>query len=250
MNAEQKQRAQEARQEWIDYEWSGADSNAEFEVVAIANKMAALLQDLIDAPEQAGVPFWHVVVSKQAPFIDRAIRREDVAQEYAAEQRENGLHDVTVIPLYAAPQAPERAAQSAGVPDDETVAAQARYMAVRVGLPSYGNSGFGPWQPAPMPKEGDLLKGVDSVGYAYEIRLLYAAPQAPAVQADLRDAERYRWLRDPDSDVSLVIDKRTTWNEYDEGTRTGGHWNYEYRAGDELDAAIDAARAAQKGGES
>lgn len=53
-------------------------------------------------------------VSKQAPFIDRAIRREDVAQEYAAEQRENGLHDVTVIPLYAAPQAPERAAQKGG----------------------------------------------------------------------------------------------------------------------------------------
>lgn len=51
MNAEQKQRAQEARQEWIDYEWSGADSDAEFEVVAIANKMAALLHELIDAPE-------------------------------------------------------------------------------------------------------------------------------------------------------------------------------------------------------
>lgn len=72
--------------------------------------------------------------------------------------------------------------QATIVPDDEPVAAQARYMAVRVGLPSYGNSGFGPWQPSPMPKEGDLLKGVDSVGYAYEIRLLYAAPQAPAVQ--------------------------------------------------------------------
>ena len=74
------------------------------------------------------------------------------------------------------------AEQAAGVPDDEPVAAQSRYMAVKAGLPSYGNSGFGPWQPAPMPKEGALLKGVDSVGYAYEIRLLYAAPQAPAVQ--------------------------------------------------------------------
>ena len=57
------------------------------------------------------------------------------------------------------------------------------------------------------------------------------------------DAERYRWLRNPTSDVGLVIDKVSGEVPYHEGTRTGGYATYEYRAGDELDAAIDAARA-------
>ena len=133
MNAEQKQAAQNL----ID-DFKGAGN--EWDEAAVASHMAALLQELVDAQKQAGVPY------------------------------------------------------------DEPVAAQARYMAVRVGLPSYGNSGFGPWQPAPMPKEGALLKGVDSVGYAYEIRLLYAAPQAPAVQtaeylrADLAEKQRDKLL--------------------------------------------------------
>jgi hypothetical protein len=47
-----------------------------------------------------------------------------------------------------------------------------------------------------------------------------------------KDAERYRWLRDPQSDVALVIDKRVG----------PAFWDYEYRAGGELDEAIDAAR--------
>lgn len=44
-----------------------------------------------------------------------------------------------------------------------------------------------------------------------------------------RDAARYRWLRNPDQDVALVLDKMT------------GSGVYEYRAGEELDAAIDSA---------
>jgi hypothetical protein len=44
-----------------------------------------------------------------------------------------------------------------------------------------------------------------------------------------KDAERYRWLRNPDQDVALVLDKMVSSGVY------------EYRAGDELDAAIDAA---------
>lgn len=55
------------------------------------------------------------------------------------------------------------------------------------------------------------------------------------------NAERYLWLRNPDRDVSLVLDKVTGYVEYHEGTQTGGYSTYEYRAGDELDTAIDAA---------
>lgn len=74
---------------------------------------------------------------------------------------------------------------------------------------------------------------------------------APAAQADsaLEDAERYRWLRNPTTDVALVLDKRTEWVPPDDVVHgVGGHWSYEYRAGDELDAAIDAAIRAQKEG--
>lgn len=60
-----------------------------------------------------------------------------------------------------------------------------------------------------------------------------------------KDATRYRWLRDPNTDVALVLDKCTGYQEYDEGTQTGGYSTYEYRAGAELDAVIDAARTAQ-----
>ena len=68
-----------------------------------------------------------------------------------------------------------------------------------------------------------------------------------ALQAKLAtleaDAERYRWLRDPTTDVSLVLDKRTSWVPPDENVPgVGGYHTYEYRAGDELDAAIDAAK--------
>lgn len=62
-----------------------------------------------------------------------------------------------------------------------------------------------------------------------------------------KDAERYRWLRSPDTDVSLVMDKRTGWVPPDERVEgVGGYHTYEYRAGEELDAAIDAAMEASK----
>jgi len=63
-----------------------------------------------------------------------------------------------------------------------------------------------------------------------------------------QDAERYRWLRDPCTDVAKVIDKYTHWVQPEEGfPGVGGYWAMEYRAGDELDAAIDAARGAGNG---
>lgn len=75
---------------------------------------------------------------------------------------------------------------------------------------------------------------------------LYRRP-APAA-GDARDAARYRWLRDPQSDVALVLDKRTGYVPEDERIPgIGGYHTYEYRAGEELDAAIDEAIAAQQG---
>lgn len=76
---------------------------------------------------------------------------------------------------------------------------------------------------------------------------LAAAPTAqpsPVAQGDALDAARYRWLRDPASNVALVLDKRTGYVPADERLPgVGGYHTYEYRAGEELDAAIDAARA-------
>jgi hypothetical protein len=84
---------------------------------------------------------------------------------------------------------------------------------------------------------------------------VYVATTAPAqscgdaeqadetVMDDAQDAVRYRWLRDPKNDVAKVIDKVSGEMPYDEGTRTGGYLMYEYRSGEELDSAIDAARA-------
>lgn len=75
-----------------------------------------------------------------------------------------------------------------------------------------------------------------------------STPTPAEPPADLaRDAARYRWLRNPEQEVGLVLDKRVGFREYDEGTRTGGYPLYEYRSGEELDAAIDAAMS-EKGG--
>lgn len=60
------------------------------------------------------------------------------------------------------------------------------------------------------------------------------------------DAERYRWLRDTKNDVALVLDKRTGYVPEDEQIPgVGGYHTYEYRAGVDLDDAIDAARKEQ-----
>lgn len=72
----------------------------------------------------------------------------------------------------------------------------------------------------------------------------YAAPLIARVAELQADAERYRWLRAPDTDVSLVLDKVVGYEPIGPGG-TGGYNLYEYRAGDELDSAIDAAIAAK-----
>jgi hypothetical protein len=73
-----------------------------------------------------------------------------------------------------------------------------------------------------------------------------AAPSSTEARAtaaeDARDADRYRWLRDAKANVAQVLDKKTDWIPPDEVVPgVGGYWVYEYRAGDELDEAIDAA---------
>ena len=61
-----------------------------------------------------------------------------------------------------------------------------------------------------------------------------------------KDAERYRWLRDPSVYVGKVIDKVAGY-EFMTEFGIGGYLIYEYRAGSELDEAIDAAAAQGKG---
>lgn len=61
---------------------------------------AGLIRDAAPAPKPE--PFWHAVVSESAPVIDKAIRREDVADEYAGKCREQWpeVRDIEVVPLY------------------------------------------------------------------------------------------------------------------------------------------------------
>lgn len=82
---------------------------------------------------------------------------------------------------------------------------------------------------------------------AWEVWQAARASAAAPAAGDARDAARYRWLRDPQSDVALVLDKRTGYVPEDERIPgVGGYHTYEYRAGDELDAAIDEAIAASQ----
>jgi hypothetical protein len=60
------------------------------------------------------------------------------------------------------------------------------------------------------------------------------------LRAAEKDQARYLWLRNPDQDVSLVLDKVIGHKPLDE-FGGGGYALYEYRAGEELDEAIDAA---------
>ncbi|WP_208281121.1 zinc finger-like domain-containing protein [Massilia oculi] len=79
--------------------------------------------------------------------------------------------------------------------------------------------------------------------YAHQAVAADRASRQVANKAEVeKDAARYRWLRDPDTDVALVLDKRTGFVPPDESVPgVGGYSTYEYRAGEELDAAIDAA---------
>lgn len=82
----------------------------------------------------------------------------------------------------------------------------------------------------------ELIAEVDRLAAEYQIEIerhrttREQLEQAKRECEELRAyAERYRWVRNPDQDVSLVLDKRVSPGVY------------EYRAGEELDEAIDAA---------
>ena len=79
---------------------------------------------------------------------------------------------------------------------------------------------------------------------------LYTSPpaQRKPLTDEQKDATRYRWLRNPTTEVALVLDKRTNWVPPDEVVPgVGGYWEYEYRAGEDLDEAIDRAIEAAHG---
>lgn len=83
----------------------------------------------------------------------------------------------------------------------------------------------------------------------YCVPLYKHAPVHAPAAGDALDAARYRWLRDPRTDVALVLYKRTGYVPADESIPgIGGYHTYEYRAGEELDTVIDAAIAAQRKG--
>lgn len=73
------------------------------------------------------------------------------------------------------------------------------------------------------------------------------AVQPEPASADVEDAARYRWLRDPRNEVGKIIDKAVGAEAAHEGVQAGGYHIYEYRSSNDLDAAIDAARAAKDG---
>lgn len=96
--------------------------------------------------------------------------------------------------------------------------------------------------PQQVPVKWDTIKAI----YRKAVQAFAISPDTQQAEQDRRDAARYRWLRNPDTNVALVLDKRTGWVPPDDAVPgVGGYHTYEYRAGDELDAAIDAARADQ-----
>jgi hypothetical protein len=72
---------------------------AGFDVVLDESMPPNTMKFVQPAPVQEA--FWHAVVSKQAPVVDKAIRRLDVADEYAAQCRPH-YPGVEVVPLYRA----------------------------------------------------------------------------------------------------------------------------------------------------
>lgn len=61
-------------------------------------------------------PFWYAVVSKEAPIINKAIKSEEVAQEYADKCRET-YSGIEIVPLYASPL-PQAAQPDGYMPKD------------------------------------------------------------------------------------------------------------------------------------
>ena len=172
--------------------------------------------------------------SRAAFFMERFLREEKLlgpneraAVQFAlnmleAQERMTALHKPAVDKAWgqfqSAMAAPQQEAQ-------EPVAWQSRTR------PTWGgdNRPWSPWEPCTKGQAEDCWKTPLLHEWAYEARALYAAPQpSPAAQGDAQDAARYRLVR------------------------RGQHWSLIDGIGnalraEELDAAVDAARAAQEG---
>lgn len=70
-------------------------------LIGIAGSVIGMLLTRWETEE----PMWHAVISEDAPGINKAIRRADVADEYAQKCLRDGYTRVEVVPLYTAPPA-------------------------------------------------------------------------------------------------------------------------------------------------
>ncbi len=143
----------------------------------------------------------------------------------------------------AVPQAQQQGAAEVAVPQVVATAPRRIYL----------DLGFDPAEEdAPFSELHEITWSANNAsghGVEYVRADLAAAPaavSAPSVPDDVaKDAARYRWLRDSTTDVALVLDKRTGYVPVDDRVPgVGGYYNYEYRSGEELDVAIDAAMLA------
>lgn len=99
--------------------------------------------------------------------------------------------------------------------------------------------------------EAEAFDWAPDIGMSHS-ETVYACHVGPSVIRDLiarlraaeKDAARYRWLRNPAQDVAMVLDKVTGHVPVD-SFGAGGYATYEYRAGEELDQAIDTAMEQQ-----
>jgi hypothetical protein len=72
------------------------------EVGYMENLITALRQAIEQAEKQE--PFWFAVVSNMSPVINKAIKSEEIAHEYADKCRANyDCDDLEVVPLYTSP---------------------------------------------------------------------------------------------------------------------------------------------------
>lgn len=204
MNTEQKQLALTALGMWHS---SNDGSQREYQA---AELMAALLQELTAEPEAEPVAWLSVDI---------------LGERYLCFSKP--LDNDKIVPLYTTPPAPS-------VPDgllEWAIAGWNREVSQRPLENKHRRTLDDVWRQVIVFAGGNPD---DLLGTSHD-ELIAAAPTPPEPPADVvRDAERYRWLRNPAQEVGLVLDKRV-------GESKSGYGIYEYRAGEELDAAIDAA---------
>lgn len=92
-----RHRIADARNEAVQSGYVCVDCGAVFEAADHGAKGPA------KEPTSPDEPFWYAVVSDEAPTINKAFRRADVADRYASICRENGYPLAELVPLYRRP---------------------------------------------------------------------------------------------------------------------------------------------------